>query len=114
VNSQKSVENNLRIGYIHGDCGCNYEGHNHTEDCHFSKSDRIKKLRNRDYDVMLATDIIGRGIDIRTVTLVFNYSEPFNKNKGISETNYIHRVGRTGRYTDTGVAVSFVKDNRLV
>lgn len=63
---------------------------------------------------MLATDIIGRGIDIRTVTLVLNYSEPEKRPKQISETNYIHRVGRTGRYTDTGVGVTFVKDNRLV
>lgn len=62
---------------------------------------------------MLATDIIGRGIDIRTVTLVMNYSEPLKKNKYISETNYIHRVGRTGRYTDTGVGLTFVKGNEL-
>jgi superfamily II DNA/RNA helicase len=56
---------------------------------------------------MLATDAIGRGIDIRTVTLVINYSEPHNKT-GISDVNYIHRAGRTGRYTDTGVALTFV------
>jgi len=41
-------------------------------------------LRNKDYDVMLATDIIGRGIDVRTVTLVLNYSEPEKKKGEIS------------------------------
>lgn len=62
---------------------------------------------------MLATDVIGRGIDIRTVTLVINYSEPRNKT-GISDVNYIHRAGRTGRHTDTGVALTFVSGNELV
>lgn len=62
---------------------------------------------------MLATDIIGRGIDIRTVTLVLNYSEPLSKNKYVSETNYIHRVGRTGRYKDVGVGLTFVKSDEL-
>lgn len=108
-----SVENNIRLGYIHGDCGCKPVPHTHNDDCLETKAQRTIKLRNRDYDVMLATDIIGRGIDIRTVTLVINYSEPLKKNKYISETNYIHRVGRTGRYSDTGVGLTFVKNNDL-
>lgn len=49
--------------------------------------------------VLLGTEAIGRGIDIRTVTLVINYNEP-TKNKDMSSIAYIHRVGRTGRYSD--------------
>ena len=113
MNSPVSVQNNIRLGYVHGDCGCKPIPHTHTDDCLLTKSERTNKLRNKDYDVMLATDIIGRGIDIRTVTLVLNYSEPLKKNKYISETNYIHRVGRTGRYTDTGVGLTFVNSKDL-
>lgn len=114
VNSSKVSKGNLMVGYIHGSCGCNtFRQHAHTEDCQYTKSERIRKLRNREYNVMLATDAIGRGIDIRTVTMVINYSEPRNKT-GISDVNYIHRAGRTGRYTDTGVALTFVSSNELV
>lgn len=62
---------------------------------------------------MLATDAIGRGIDVRTVTLVINYDEPRNK-EGVSDVMYIHRAGRTGRYTDTGVALTFTEGMALV
>lgn len=62
---------------------------------------------------MLATDAIGRGIDVRTVTLVINFDEPRNKD-GVSDVMYIHRAGRTGRYTDTGVALTFTEGMALV
>lgn len=45
--------------------------------------------------------------------MVINYSEPRNKTS-ISDVNYIHRAGRTGRYTDTGVALTFVTNMDLV
>lgn len=56
---------------------------------------------------------MGRGIDIRAVTLVINYNEPL-KNEDLCSTAYIHRVGRTGRYSDEGVALTFVSSNVFI
>jgi superfamily II DNA/RNA helicase len=62
---------------------------------------------------LLGTETIGRGIDIRTVTLVINYNEPKNKEE-LCSTAYIHRVGRTGRYSDEGIALTFVSSNIFI
>ena len=93
---------NLKVDYIHRECSAECmmsRNHLHPEDCSASKTTRITKLRNKEVQVLLGTETIGRGIDIRTVTLVINYNEP-TKNKDLSSTSYIHRVGRTGRYSD--------------
>jgi len=54
--------------------------------------------------VLITTDIWGRGIDVQQVSLVVNYDLPLNKE------NYIHRIGRSGRYGRKGVAINFVKE----
>jgi superfamily II DNA/RNA helicase len=61
----------------------------------------------------LATNIIARGIDIRDVCFVINCDAPREKaSKGedgvISIDTYLHRVGRTGRYSDKGIALTIV------
>ncbi len=53
-------------------------------------------------DVMVATDVAARGIDVEDVTHVINHTIPED------EKNYLHRVGRTGRAGKTGIAVTFV------
>lgn len=62
---------------------------------------------------MLGTETIGRGIDIRTVSLVINYSAAKNGQE-YSPSTYIHRVGRTGRYSDEGIALTFVDDEVFI
>lgn len=109
-------KHNLKVDYIHRDCSavCKMgRDHFHPDDCSASKTTRITKLRNKEIQVLLGTETIGRGIDIRTVTLVINYSEP-TKNKDLSSTTYIHRVGRTGRYSDEGIALTFVESGVFV
>jgi ATP-dependent RNA helicase RhlE len=54
--------------------------------------------------ILIATDIIARGLDVNEVTHVLNFDLP-----DVPE-NYIHRIGRTGRFDKTGVAISFIKD----
>ena len=61
----------------------------------------MKRFRNLETQYLIATDIAARGLDIDGVTHVFNYDEPEEKIK------YIHRIGRTGRAGDEGVAVTF-------
>lgn len=66
-------------------------------------------MRNQEIQILLGTETIGRGIDIRTVSLVINYSAAKIKDE-YSPSTYIHRVGRTGRYSDEGIALTFVDD----
>ena len=56
------------------------------------------------YDVLVATNVAGRGIDIPGVTLVINYDAP------ASIEDYTHRIGRTGRAGSSGVAVTYLSE----
>ncbi len=62
----------------------------------------IDDFRQNKIQVLLATDIASRGLDIDNVTHVINYDQPE------SYEDYIHRIGRTGRANRTGIALTFV------
>lgn len=65
--------------------------------------DRVmKSFRNGKTDILVATDVAARGIDVDDVDAVFNYDLPQD------EEYYVHRIGRTGRAGKTGMAFSFV------
>lgn len=64
------------------------------------RNETLKDFRNAKIRILIATDIISRGIDIEQVGLVINYEVP----RKVEE--YIHRVGRSGRFGKTGVAVN--------
>ena len=61
----------------------------------------LENFKNRDTKALIATDIAARGIDVDELELVINYDLP-----NVPET-YVHRIGRTGRAKNSGVAVSF-------
>lgn len=67
----------------------------------------LKGFRNGDHRILLATDIIARGIDIQQVSLVINYDIPRYR-----ET-YIHRIGRSGRFGRKGMAINFITPDDL-
>ncbi len=62
----------------------------------------MSKFRKKDINILVATDVAARGIDISDVSHVINYSIPQNPE------NYVHRIGRTGRAGKEGVAITFV------
>lgn len=62
----------------------------------------IKSFRNDKFDVLIATDVAARGLDVNNIDYVVNYDVPADP-----ET-YLHRIGRTGRAGKEGVAISFV------
>lgn len=62
----------------------------------------IKGFKEGDYNVLIATDVAGRGIDVPDVALVVNYDMPNNIEA------YTHRIGRTGRAGRKGVALTFL------
>jgi superfamily II DNA/RNA helicase len=62
----------------------------------------LRRFINRDLQVLVATDILSRGIDVDSIGIVINYDVP-----GDAE-DYIHRVGRTARAESVGEAITFV------
>jgi superfamily II DNA/RNA helicase len=75
---------------VHGDLG---QG---------AREQALRAFRSGKVDVLVATDVAARGIDVDDVTHVLNYQCPDD------EKTYIHRIGRTGRAGKSGVAVSFI------
>ena len=78
-----------------------------------SQDERLKSLeafKSGEVDLLVATDVAARGLDIKDVPAVFNYDVPFNAE------DYVHRIGRTGRAGASGVAVTLVTkhDQRLM
>ena len=64
----------------------------------------MKEFRSGSSRILISTDLLARGIDVQQVSLVINYDLPTNKE------NYIHRIGRGGRFGRKGVAINFVTD----
>ncbi len=62
----------------------------------------LSNFKNGELEILIATDLIGRGIDIDKLPLVINYELPR------SPKDYIHRIGRTGRAGNKGVAISLI------
>merc|ERR1711934_763759 len=65
----------------------------------------MREFRSGSSRVLITTDLLARGIDVQQVSLVINYDLPTNRE------NYIHRIGRGGRFGRKGVAINFVTDD---
>lgn len=70
----------------------------------------IDDFRSGKSKVLITTNVLARGIDIPTVSMVVNYDLPTLQNGQADPATYIHRIGRTGRFGRKGVAISFVSD----
>ncbi|MFG0290953.1 MAG: DEAD/DEAH box helicase [Rhodopirellula sp. JB044] len=81
----------------HGACGCIHG------DLQQRERDRVlQNLRDRKLKLLIATDVVGRGIDITTISHIVNFDVPQDCD------DYVHRVGRTGRMGRDGIAFTFV------
>ncbi len=76
--------------------------HSNKEQNH--RFNTVKQFHAGVYKILIATDIVARGIDVAEVTHVINFDMP-----DVPE-NYIHRIGRTGRYDKKGIAISFITE----
>ena len=81
--------------YIHGDM----EVH--------ERKKRMQDFRSGSTRVLISTDLLARGIDVQQVSLVINYEMP------IQRENYVHRIGRSGRYGKKGVAINLICGNEI-
>jgi ATP-dependent RNA helicase DeaD len=66
----------------------------------------MNKFRNRGIDMLVATDVAARGLDVDNIDIVFNYDIPQDPEY------YVHRIGRTGRAGKTGVAITFASGRK--
>ena len=89
------AERGFKVGAVHGDLG------------QAAREKALKGFRNGDVDVLVATDVAARGIDIDDITHVINYQIPED------EQAYVHRIGRTGRAGKTGIAITLVDWDEL-
>ncbi|MEV0681049.1 DEAD/DEAH box helicase [Actinosynnema sp. NPDC050436] len=88
--ADEMVERGFAAAAVHGDLG---QG---------AREQALRAFRSGKIDVLVATDVAARGIDVEGVTHVINYQCPED------EKTYVHRIGRTGRAGRTGVAVTLV------
>ncbi|MET9326442.1 DEAD/DEAH box helicase [Tsukamurella sp. NPDC003166] len=89
------AERGFKVGAVHGDLG------------QVAREKALGKFRDGGIDVLVATDVAARGIDIDDVTHVINFQCPED------DKTYVHRIGRTGRAGKTGTAVTFVDWDEL-
>ena len=93
--SEQLNKNNHTVSSIHAD---------------MQKGDREKVMqtfRSGSSRVLVTTDLVARGIDVQHVNIVINFDLPLNKE------NYLHRIGRGGRYGRKGVAINFVSQKEV-
>ncbi len=67
----------------------------------------LKKFRSREVQVVVATDVAARGLDVKDLTHVINYNLPWDTE------SYVHRIGRTGRNGQKGIAISLINPEQL-
>ncbi len=89
------AERGFKVGAVHGDLG------------QVAREKALKAFREGEVDVLVATDVAARGIDIDDITHVINYQIPED------EQAYVHRIGRTGRAGKTGIAITLVDWDEL-
>jgi ATP-dependent RNA helicase RhlE len=77
----------------------------HGEKDQGERSDAMRKFKEGECQILIATDVSARGIDIPDVNYVINYDLPEKAE------NYVHRVGRTGRGVNKGIAISFCSED---
>lgn len=93
--AEQLLRRGYRVGALHGD---------------MSQSQRnavMKKFKDREYSIVVATDVAGRGIDVQDLTHVVNYSLPEDYE------SYLHRTGRTGRAGKDGIAITFINNHQV-
>ena len=99
---QKVKQIALSLNQKHINCG---EMHSDLDQA--ARDEIMFKFKSGQIDVLVATDIISRGIDIDDITMVINYDVPRDAE------DYVHRIGRTARADRDGKAITFVSDDDI-
>lgn len=71
----------------------------------FERTNILRRFRKGDCKVLITTDLLARGIDVQQVSIVINYDLPTDLE------NYLHRIGRSGRFGRKGVAINLIRSD---
>lgn len=71
------------------------------------REDALRKFRSKETRVLVATDVLARGIDVKDINLIINYDVPRDAE------DYVHRIGRTARADTTGVAITLINEDDM-
>lgn len=93
--TEELASKGLKVNCLHGDMKQTLRNH------------VIKGFKNHDFNILVATDVAARGIDVSDLSHVINYSIPDD------DESYIHRIGRTGRAGKQGIAILLVTPSQL-
>jgi translation initiation factor 4A len=93
--AKKMTDAGFTLECIHGDMDVN------------ERKRRMVDFRSGQVRVLISTDLLARGIDVQQVSVVLNYELPVNRE------NYIHRIGRSGRYGRKGLAINLVTSDEM-
>lgn len=77
----------------------------HSEKSQTERKNILKGLLEGDYEVVVSTGVLGRGLDLISVKLVVNFDMPSSMDE------YVHQVGRVGRLGQNGTAITFINNN---
>jgi translation initiation factor 4A len=88
--AEKMAQQGFPLSVIHGEMDVN------------ERKKRMAEFRTGEVRVMISTDMLARGIDVQQVSLVINYELP------VERENYIHRIGRAGRFGRKGVTINLI------
>lgn len=94
--AKKMTDAGFTLECIHGEMDVN------------ERKRRMVDFRSGQVRVLISTDLLARGIDVQQVSVVLNYELPVNRE------NYIHRIGRSGRYGRKGLAINLVTTDEMV
>ncbi len=92
---QQLAQNGYKVDALHGDMS------------QVLRNKVIKKFKSKAINILVATDVAARGIDVVGLTHVINYSLPRD------QESYVHRIGRTGRAGKEGCAISFINRSEV-
>ncbi|KAI1401696.1 P-loop containing nucleoside triphosphate hydrolase protein [Hypoxylon fuscum] len=99
---KRMTEDGHKVSVLHGA----YEGS--------ARDSLLEEFRTGRSKVLITTNVLARGIDVSTVSMVINYDIPM---KGMGDKmhdteTYLHRIGRTGRFGRVGVSITFISDKK--
>lgn len=80
----------------------------HSDLLQNEREELMRQFRNKRVDILVATDVISRGIDVEGIDLIINFDVPPDPE------DYVHRIGRTARAERTGTAITFVNEKDLL
>lgn len=85
------VQKGFKAGSLHGD------------KAQYQRQTTLRKFKENEINILIATDVAARGLDVADITHVINFDKPNNYE------DYVHRIGRTGRGNSTGFALTFIE-----